>query len=203
MSEKTNLGVFFEGVFSRNPIFVLVLGLCPALAVTTSLENAIGLGIATMGVLVFSCVLVSLIRHYIPSDVRIPAFIVIIATFVTIANKVMEAYFPPLHERLGIYIPLIVVNCMVMGRVLAFAYRNPLIPSVFDSLGTGFGFTGGLALIGFIREILGSGKIVFMGETLIDTSLPTANAMILPPGALLTIGVLLWIFNLAKRVYNG
>lgn len=194
------MSTFTQGILKRNPIFVQLLGLCPALAVTTSLENAIGLGAATFFVLFFSSLTASLIRNYIPNDVRIPSFIVIIATFVTISSMLMEAYFPALHDELGIYVPLIVVNCLVLGRVLTFSYKNKIIPSCVDAVGTGIGFTGGLAIIGIVREIFGTGNICVLGNCfsgLINGfSLPfNIQLMILPPGALITIGLLLALFN--------
>lgn len=199
MSEEGNLKLFIDGIFIRNPLFALFLGLCPALAITKSVENSVGMGIATTAVLLFSCITVSLIRRFIPEDVRIPAFIVIIASGVTIVRFFMEAYFPPLYERLGIYIPLIVVNCIVLGRVLAFAYRNDPLPSFFDALGTGFGFALGLIVIGFVRELLGEGGIRFMGASLMSIPIEPVGVMTLAPGALLTMGVLLAFINVFRR----
>lgn len=191
------MSTFTDGIIKRNAIFVQLLGLCPSLAVTTSLENALGLGLATLFVLFFSSVVASMIRNFIPSNVRIPSFIVIIATFVTISSITMEAFYPALHDKLGIYVPLIVVNCLVLGRVLSFSYKNRMVPSAMDSLGTGTGFIGGLALIGIVREILGTGKIALLGADLISVPIKTVHLMILPPGALITIGLLLALFNAA------
>ena len=199
---KSNLMLFIDGIFKENPAFFLILGMCPTLAVTTSLENGIGMGIATSAVLLFSCILISMIKDFIPHDIRIPSFIVIIASFVTITSLIMEAFAPNLFTRLGIYVPLIVVNCIVLGRVLAFAYKNPVLPTFFDSLGMGFGFTGALIIIATIRELLGTGKIVFMGTTLLSLPISKMIIMVLPPGALLTMGLLLGLFNM-KRLKNG
>ncbi|MFW6449761.1 MAG: electron transport complex subunit RsxE [Nanoarchaeota archaeon] len=193
------LKTFTDGIIKRNAIFVQLLGLCPSLAVTTSLENALGLGIATFFVLFFSSVTASLIKNIIPPDVRIPSFIVIIATFVTLSSMLMEAYFPVLHDNLGIYVPLIVVNCLVLGRVLSFSYKNTLSASSLDAFGTGIGFMGGLAIIGIIREIIGTGQISLLGVNIFNIPLNGMQIMILPPGALLTIGLLLALFNYAGR----
>ena len=164
MAEKTNLILFSEGIFSKNPIFFMLLGLCPTLAVTTTLENGIGMGIATAFVLLFSSGFISLFRKFIPSSIRIPSFIVIIASFVTINSLLMEAFVPTLFNKLGIYIPLIVVNCIVLGKALSFAYKNPLIPSLFDAFGAGLGFTFALILIAALREIIGTGSIIFSNK---------------------------------------
>ncbi len=198
--EKNNFQVFWDGLFFKNPIFVLVLGMCPTLATSTSIENAIGMGLATMLVLIASSLIVSIIRKYISEDIRVPAFIVIIASFVTVINLLMEAFAPKLFKSLGIYMPLIVVNCIVLGRALAFAYRNPPIKSLFDGFGTGMGFTLGLILIATIREVIGTGKIIFMGHELIISNGLSINLFITPPGALLTIGLLLGLFNYIKEL---
>jgi electron transport complex protein RnfE len=182
-----------RGIFKENPVFRLVLGICPTLAVTTSLANALGMGLAAAFVLLGSNVAISLLRGVIPAKVRIPAFIVIISTFVTIIDLMMAAFLPNLHSALGIFIPLIVVNCIIMGRAEAFASKAPVGPAIIDALGMGIGFTLALALIGSVRELLGNG-------TLLGFSVPGLDAMpaiilILPPGAFLTMGLLLGLFN--------
>ncbi len=186
---------FTKGILKRNPVFILLLGLCPTLAVSTSVSNAVGMGAATTFVLVFSNLIVSLIRKFIPKKIRIPCFIVVIATFVTVVELVMQAYTYPLFLRLGIFIPLIVVNCIILGRAEAFASRNPVLLSLADGLGMGMGFTLSLLLLGTIREILGSNAL--LGYELVPGFRP-AMIMILPPGAFLTIGLLLGLFALIR-----
>jgi len=190
------MNVFRElirGIIRENPVFRLVLGICPTLAVTTSLENALGMGLASTFVLLGSNIAISLLRGVIPAKIRIPSFIVIISTFVTIIDLLMAAFLPGLHDALGIFIPLIVVNCIIMGRAEAFASKAPVGPSIIDAFGMGIGFTLSLALIGSVRELLGNG-------TLLGFSVPGLDAipvtiMILPPGAFLTMGLLLGLFN--------
>lgn len=183
---------FTKGITIENPTFGLVLGLCPTLAVSTSVTNAVGMGLAATFVLLGSNVIISSLRKLIPDQIRIPCFIVIIATFVTINELVLEAYFPALHASLGIFVPLIVVNCIVLGRAEAFACKNPLAASIFDALGMGAGFTLALVIISVIRESLGAGKI--FGITLVKGYEPIAM-FILAPGALLTLGLLIGIVN--------
>lgn len=187
---------FLKGIIRENPIFVLVLGLCPALAVSTSVMNGVGMGIAATFVLLGSNVIISLIKNIIPERIRIPCFIVVIATFVTITEMMMKAYSPALDRALGIYVPLIVVNCIVLGRAEAYAQRQTVANSLFDGLGMGVGFTLALILISGIREILGSGK--FMGYTL-ATRYEPAFVLGMPSGALLVIGLLLGFFNLLRN----
>jgi len=186
---------FTKGIFQRNPVFVLLLGLCPTLAVSTSVENAMGMGAASTFVLVFSNLFVSLIKNFIPRKIRIPCFIVVIATFVTMVELFLEAYLPDLNASLGLFVPLIVVNCIILGRAEAFASRNPVSLSVADGLGMGVGFTLSLMLLGAIREVLGSNAL--FGYELIPGFRP-AMIMILPPGAFLTIGLLLGLFALIR-----
>ncbi len=188
---------FTKGILRENPTFKLVLGICPTLAVTTSLENGIGMGLATMFVLLGSNVFIALLRNFIPDKVRIPAFIVIISTFVTIVDLVMAAYAPDLHAALGIFIPLIVVNCIIMGRAEAFASKSGVWPSIADALGMGVGFTLALSIISVIREVLGNGTILGFPVMFADYS--PAVIMILPPGAFLTMGLLLGLFNFWTR----
>lgn len=190
---------FSKGIFRENPIFVIVLGLCPTLAVSTSLENAIGMGAAATFVLVASNTIISGIRNIVPHKIRIPCFIVVIASFVTIVELVMAGYAPLLARRLGIFVPLIVVNCIIMGRAEAFASRNNIIPSIMDGLGMGLGFTLALCAVAFVREALGSGKL--FGHTLVNGFEPV-NIMVLAPGALLTLGVLIAAANLIKNRRN-
>ena len=185
-------GEFIKGLWRENPTFRMMLGLCPTLAVSTSVENGLGMGLAATFVLIGSSVMVSLVRKIIPEKVRIPCFIVIIATFVTIVELLMKAYAPLLSRSLGIYVPLIVVNCIVLGRAEAFASRRSPIGSAVDALGMGVGFTWALVLISAIREALGNGTI--LGFTIHARFAPPLF-MILAPGALLTIGLLIGLIN--------
>jgi electron transport complex protein RnfE len=184
---------FIKGVWRENPVFRIVLGICPTLAVSTQVSNGLGMGLAATFVLLGSNMIISLVRRGIPDKIRIPAFIVVISTFVTIVDLFMAAYTPALHERLGIFIPLIVVNCIILGRAEAFASKSTVFMSVADALGMGAGFTLALTLISSIRELLGSGTL--LGIQVLPSAYVPAVIMILPPGAFLTIGVLLGIFN--------
>ena len=188
---------FNKGLIRENPTFRLVLGICPTLAVTTSLKNGLGMGLATTFVLLGSNIVISLLRRAIPDKIRIPAFIVIISTFVTIIDLVMAAYAPALHRALGIFIPLIVVNCIIMGRAESFASRHGLGLSIADALGMGTGFTLALSLISTVRELLGTGSI--LGWTVLGSWYSPAVVMILPPGAFLTMGLLLALINRLTR----
>ena len=182
---------FKKGFFKENAVFVLLLGLCPTLGVTTSAFNGLGMGLATTFVLLMSNIVVSLIKGFIPDKVRIPSFIVIIASFVTIVELVMQAFVPDLFAALGIFIPLIVVNCLVLGRAEAFASKNNLVTSVIDGFGMGLGFTMALVILGAVREILGSGSIFgwkfIPGDGMI--------VFVLAPGAFLALGYLIVIIN--------
>ena len=182
-------GEFSKGIWRENAVFRLLLGLCPVLAVTTNAENGLGMGLATTFVLVNSNIVVSLLRKLIPAKVRIPAYIVIIASFVTIVQLVMEAYVYGLHKSLGIFIPLIVVNCLILGRAEAFASKNGTFISVIDGLGMGAGFTLALFVLGAVREIFGSGTL--LGFSLFGAGYEPFLLMILPPGAFITLGLLL------------
>jgi len=184
---------FFKGLWDENPIFRLVLGLCPTLAVTTTAENGLGMGLASTFVLVCSNTVISAIRSFIPKKIRIPAFIVTIATFVTIVDLAMNGYFHALHKSLGLFIPLIVVNCVILGRAEAFASKNPLWFSIVDGLGMGVGFSVSLVIIGAVRELLGNGTI-FNFQIFGDSYLPLL-LMIVPPGAFIVLGILLGIMN--------
>jgi len=187
---------FWSGLFKNNPTFRLVLGMCPTLAVTTSLENALGMGLAAAFVLVCSNGLVSALRKVIPDAVHIPCYIVIVAAFVTTIDLLMQAYLPALSESLGIFIPLIVVNCIILGRAEAFASKNPVIDSLADGLGTGLGFTLSLSLIAVVRELIGSGSITLWGDLAIKNIHTNTIAMaVLPAGGFLTLGLLLALIN--------
>ena len=193
-----------NGLITENPIFVLMLGMCPTLAVTTSAVNGIGMGLSTTAVLVMSNLLISMLRKIIPDSVRMPAFIVVVASFVTIVDFLMEGFTPSLYSALGIYIPLIVVNCIILGRAESYASKNPVLPSIFDGLGMGLGFTVALIAIGLVREIIGSGQA--FGYQLLpvaDTAAGTAGyvpvAIFVPaPGAFLVLAVLAAIQNKVK-----
>ena len=185
---------FTNGLLRENPVLVLMIGLCPLLAVSSSAINALGMGIATAFVLTFSNLVISFSRRLIPEDLRIPVFIIVISTFVTITDYVMAAYFPPLHRALGVFVPLIVVNCIILGRAEAFAYRNSLIDSLLDGIGMGLGFILVIVTIGIIREVLGNGTIFGSSRFIFHPGL----IMILPPGAFITIGFLMGILNIWK-----
>ena len=193
-----------NGIITENPIFVLMLGMCPTLAVTTSAINGIGMGLSTTVVLVMSNMLISMLRKIIPDSVRMPAFIVVVASFVTIVQFLMEGFTPSLYDSLGIYIPLIVVNCIILGRAESYASKNPVLPSIFDGLGMGLGFTVGLVAIGLVREILGSGK-AFGAQIIPAADAATGAAgytpitiFILAPGAFLVLAGLAAIQNKVK-----
>lgn len=191
--KKSPIKTFFNGLLTENPTFVLLLGMCPTLAVTTGVTNAIGMGLSTTAVLICSNMVISLLRKFIPNKIRIASYIVIIAGFVTVVQMLMNAYVPALAGSLGIYIPLIVVNCIILGRAEAFASKNGVVSSLFDGLGMGLGFTCALIMIASVREILGAGT--FAGINLFGEGFQPASIMILPPGAFLTLGILLAIIN--------
>ena len=187
------LKIIKNGIITENPTFRLVLGMCPTLAVTTAAANGIGMGLATAFVLVFSNLVVALIKDFVPKQVRIPAYIVVAATFVTVVDMIMEAYVPVLYESLGLFIPLIVVNCIILGRAEAFASKNTPLAAIADGLGMGLGFTCSLTLLGVIRELLGAGTV--FGVQVMPQSFNPAVIMILPPGAFITLGLLLGLLN--------
>lgn len=194
MEERKSLGsIFLNGVITENPTFRLVLGTCPTLAVTTSAINGIGMGAAATFVLIGSNIVVSLLRKFIPNNVRIPAFIVIICTFVTMVQLFMQAYLPSLYESLGIFIPLIVVNCIILARAEAFASKNPVLASAVDGLGMGVGFTLALTLIGMIREFIGSGTL--FGISIMSAGYEPMLIFVLASGGFLTYGILLGVIN--------
>lgn len=185
-----------SGIVRNNPTFVLVLGMCPTLGTTTSAENGMGMGLATMAVLVMSNLVISLVKNIIPDKVRIPAFIVVIASFVTIIQMLMQAFVPALYAALGVFIPLIVVNCIILGRAEAFASKNSAFDSVLDGIGIGLGFTLALTVVGAVREILGSGAIFGLNLGIADY---TPLAFVLAPGAFLVLGYLMVLFNKLAR----
>jgi Na+-translocating ferredoxin:NAD+ oxidoreductase subunit E len=195
-----NWKYFTNGLLKENPTFVIVLGTCPTLAVTTAAINGIGMGAATTFVLVFSNLFIALLKNLIPDKVRIAAFIVVIATFVTIVDLVMKAYTPDLYKALGIFIPLIVVNCIILGRAEAFAQKNKILPAILDGLGMGLGFTLAITLMGSIREILGNGSI--FNFRLLNENASTILIFILPPGAFVTYGLLIASMNRIKLKLN-
>ncbi len=184
---------FLKGIIKDNPVFVMLLGMCPTLGVTSTAFNGLGMGIATLFVLLMSNIVVSLIKSWIPSKVRIPAFIIVIASFVTIVEMVLEAFIPFLYEQLGIFIPLIVVNCLILGRAEAFASKNKLFTSIVDALGMGIGFTIALTFLGATREILGSGSLFDFRFVSEDAN--TMILFILPPGAFIALAYLSVVFN--------
>jgi Na+-translocating ferredoxin:NAD+ oxidoreductase subunit E len=196
----SNLKYLTNGLLRENPTFVIVLGTCPTLAITTAAINGLGMGAATTFVLIFSNMFISLLKNFIPDKVRIAAFILIIATFVTIVDMVMKAYTPDLYKALGIFIPLIVVNCIILGRAEAFAQKNKVWPSILDGLGMGLGFTMAITLIGSIREILGNGTI--FNFRLLSENASTILIFVLPPGAFVTYGFLIAIMNRLKLKFN-
>ncbi len=182
-----------RGIIKENPIFVQLLGMCPTLAVTTSAENGIGMGLATTAVLIGSNVAISMLRKFIPAQVRIPAYVVVISTFVTVISMLMEAFVPALFTSLGLFIPLIVVNCIILARAESFANKNGVIDSAFDGIGMGLGFTLALFILGSVREILGNGSL--FGAAILGASYKPALIMILPPGGFLALGLLLALYN--------
>ena len=194
---NNKLSLIIKGIIKENPTFVLILGMCPTLGTTTSAINGLGMGVATMAVLILSNIFISMIKNLIPDKVRIPAFIVVIASFVTVVDMLMQAFVPSLYASLGVFIPLIVVNCIILGRAEAFASKNGIADSALDGVGIGLGFTLSLTTIGAVREILGSGAI--FGFSLgIGDYMPLV--FVLAPGAFLVLGFLMVLFNkLAKR----
>ena len=197
MAEVTQKENFLKGIIKDNPVFVMLLGMCPALGVTSSAFNGLGMGMATLFVLLMSNIVVSIIKKQIPSKVRIPAFIIVIASFVTIVEMVLEAFIPFLYEQLGIFIPLIVVNCLILGRAEAFASKNNLFSSIVDALGMGIGFTIALTALGAVREILGSGSLFDFRFVSEDAS--TFILFILPPGAFIALAYLSVLFNKVSK----
>jgi electron transport complex protein RnfE len=187
----SNFKTFTSGIIKNNPVFVLMLGMCPTLGTTTSAINGLGMGTATMFVLIMSNMIISLIKNFIPGKIRIPAFIVVIASLVTVVQLIMQAYVPDLYNSLGVFIPLIVVNCIILGRAEAFASKNGILSSIMDGAGIGLGFTMSLTIIGAVRELLGSYSIFGMKLAETDGIL----IFVLAPGAFLVLGYLMIIFN--------
>lgn len=196
-TEQTAGKLIKNGLWSENPVFVLLLGMCPVLGVTSSVENGIGMGVATTFVLVMSNLVISMLRRIIPKKMRIPCFIVIIASFVTIVEMLMQAFTPALYRSLGLFIPLIVVNCIVLGRAEAFASKNGLFRSMVDGMAMGAGFTLALMAMGAVRELLGNGTL--FNANLVGSSFHPVLIMIMPPGAFLTLGFLLALMNWVNR----
>ena len=183
----------YNGIIKENPTFVLMLGMCPTLAVTTSALNGLGMGVATMAVLIMSNMIISLLRKVIPNGVRVPVYIIIIASFVTIVEMLLHAFLTPLYSSLGIFIPLIVVNCIIFGRAESYASKNNVLLSIFDGVGIGIGFTIGLTTIGIIREILGNGTV--FGLRVLPESYEPISIFILAPGAFLVLSLLCALMN--------
>ena len=187
----------YNGLVKENPTFVLMLGMCPTLAVTTSAINGVGMGLTTTVVLVMSNMLISMLRKIILDSVRMPAFIVVVASFVTIVQFLLEGFIPSLYDSLGLYIPLIVVNCIILGRAESYASKNPVLPSIFDGIGMGLGFTIGLTSIGIVREVIGAGQI--FGKQIMPSSYEPVTIFILAPGAFFVLAGLVAIQNKVKR----
>lgn len=195
--EKTSLNNLTRGILRENPILVMLLGMCPTLGVTTSALNGLGMGLATFFVLMMSNMAISLVKRLIPSQVRIPCYIVIIASFVTVVDLLMAAYLPVLHGALGIYIPLIVVNCIILGRAEAFAAKNNLWQSLLDAVGMGIGFTWALVVLGSMREVLGAGSL--FGWNFLGEGADTMLLFIMPPGAFLALAGLIITVNQLRK----
>lgn len=193
---NTSLSNLTRGIIRENPVLIMMLGMCPTLGVTTSAINGLGMGVATMFVLMMSNMMISLIKKIVPDIVRIPCFVVIIASVVTVLEMLMQAYTPVLYKALGIYIPLIVVNCIILGRAEAFACKNTVWQSLLDAIGMGIGFTLALLILGTIREILGNGSI--FGWSFVSEDMPTILLFIMPPGAFLALGGMIVLVNKLK-----
>ena len=201
MDMKKALSTFTNGIIKENPVFVMLLGMCPTLAVTTSLINAAGMGLAATFVLFFSNMAISALRKVIPDKIRIASYIIVIAGFVTIVQMLLKAYLPELDKSLGVFIPLIVVNCIILARAEAFASKNNVFLSALDGLGMGLGFTLALSIIGAIRELLATGSVA--GIKLFGEGFDGAIVMILPPGGFLTLGIIIAVINIIKSRRKG
>jgi electron transport complex protein RnfE len=198
MAKKmTPMNIFKNGVFTQNPTFVLILGMCPTLGVTQSVSNAIGMGLAVVFVLTLSNMMISSVRKIVPSDIRIPVYISLIALLVSVVEWFMNAYLPSLYESLGIYLPLIVVNCIILGRAESFAQENTIFNSMFDGLGMGLGFTLGIGTLSFVREVIGTGqlKLFSLPAVQVFDSVKAFNLLIQPAGAFLTLGVIIGVIK--------
>lgn len=189
--------IFKNGIVKDNPVLVQLIGMCSVLAITINVVNSLAMGLAVTAVLIGSNFVISLLRNVIPDKIRIPAFVVVIATFVTIIEMFMKAYAQPIYKSLGIFLPLIVVNCIILARAEAFAFKNKIIPSIIDGLGMGLGYTVAVVILGSIREILGSGT--FMGIKLFGENFQAAGIFVMPPGAFILLGILIAIFNVVKN----
>ena len=204
MPNQNNTGFFkdfFNGLIVENPVFTLMLGMCPTLGITTAASSGIGMGLATTAVLVCSNLFISLLRNVISEKIRIPAFIVVIASFVTIVEMLLKAYLPDLSQTLGVYIPLIVVNCIIFARAEAFAFKHGVVDSLGDGLGMGLGFTFAITLLSCIRELLGSGKI--FGMQVMPEAFQPMGIMLQVPGGFITLGLLLLAVNALKKAFAG
>ena len=201
MAKQDLKKIFLNGIVTENPTFRLVLGMCPTLAITTSVLNGLGMGLATTFVLVCSNFVISLIRNFVPSKVRIPAYIVVIATFVTIVQLLLEAFLPSLSQSLGLFIPLIVVNCIIFARAESFASKNPPLASMADGLGMGLGFTISLSIISAVRELIGSGTL--LGFPVLGSNYPGVLLFILAPGGCITLGLVMVAFNAVMKKIDG
>ena len=193
MKANTPVERLYNGIVKENPIFVMMIGMCPTLAVTTSVINGIGMGLSTTVVLILSNTLISLLRKFIPDGVRMPAYIGIVASFVTIVQFLLQAYVPSLYDSLGLYIPLIVVNCIILGRAEAYAGKNKVIPSMFDGIGMGIGFTIALIAISAVRELIGAGTL--LGFQIMPEAYSPVNIFVMAPGAFLVLGLLTALLN--------
>lgn len=193
-----NVERLYNGIIKENPTFVLMLGMCPTLAVTSSAINGLGMGLSTTVVLILSNLLISAFRKVIPGGVRMPAYIVIVASLVTVVQFIMEAYTPSLSASLGVYIPLIVVNCIILGRAESYASKNPVVPSIFDGLGMGLGFTVGLTSIGLVREFLGAGQL-FGFQVLSLSWFTPITIFVMAPGAFLVLSFLVAVMNIIRK----
>ena len=197
MKANSPLERLYNGIIKENPTFVLMLGMCPTLAVTTSAKNGFGMGMTTMVILALSNLMISMLRKMIPDSVRMPAYIVVVASFVTIVQFLLQGYVPAVNDALGLYIPLIVVNCIILGRAESYASKNPVIPSMFDGIGMGLGFTFGLTCIGLIRELLGAGQI-FGFQILSLKWFTPITIFVMAPGAFLVLSCLVAIMNIVR-----
>ena len=201
MKANTPAERLYNGIVKENPTFVMMIGMCPTLAVTTSVVNGIGMGLTTTVILTLSNLMISAIRKFIPDGVRMPAYIGVVASFVTIVEFLLQAYIPGLNDALGIYIPLIVVNCIILGRAEAYAGKNPVLPSIFDGLGMGLGFTIGLVSIGAFRELLGAGTL--LGYPVMPAGYEPVNILIRAPGAFFVLALLTAFLNKWKGRRSG
>ncbi|MGI5898770.1 MAG: electron transport complex subunit RsxE [Christensenellales bacterium] len=193
--------LFMNGIIDENPTFRMALGMCPTLAVTTQAINGIGMGLATTFVMLCSNIIISLLRNQIPERIRIPVFVIIIATFATLVDLVMQAYTPALYEALGIFIPLIVVNCVLFARAESFAFKNPVLPSAVDAIGMGLGYTLALTLLAAVREIIGSGSV--FGVALFGPAFEPAIMFVMAPGGFITLGILMGFLNHLQKKFES